>query len=325
MSEKEEPLLMDNPQRFVIFPIQYPRLWKKYKEQQQTIWFAEDIKFENNKKEWDELSVPEKNFLKTVLAFFAASDGIVIENLIKRFLIEIQVPEARSFYSLQIQMENVHSETYSIFLDTFIDDLAEKARLFNAIETLPSVKMKADWALKWIDDKESTFAQRVIAFAIVEGVFFSGSFCAVFWMKSRGKLSGFCQANDYIARDEGLHTDFAVCLYEHLENRLDEETVHQMFTEAVEIEHQFIDDALPSDLLGINARDMKMYINFIANRLLKQLGFQELFSKAYNPFDFMEKMAVPTKNNFFEREPTEYRQNASLEIEEEDPYGFLDV
>lgn len=325
MSNEVEPILIENPNRFVLFPIQHQDIWLKYKEQQQTIWFAEDIKFEDNKKEWEQLTKPEQHFLKHVIAFFAASDGIVLENLGQRFFQEVQYPEARAFYSLQMYMENVHSETYSQFITIFIDDIAEREKLFNAIENLPSVKKKAEWAIKWIDDENSTFAQRLIAFAIVEGVFFSGSFCAVFWIGSRGKLSGFTQANNYISRDEGLHTDFAVLLStNHIKNRLSEDKVHQMFREAVDIEHTFVDEALPKDLLGINARDMKRYICFVANRLLKQLGYNSAFENAYNPFDFMEQISIPIKSNFFEHEPTEYQQNAKTEQDNEDPFAFLD-
>lgn len=324
MPPQQEPILCDNPDRYVLFPIQHQDIWKMYKIQQTTIWFSEDIKFENNKREWEALTEPERKFLKYVISFFVASDGIVLENLGRRFCDEVQYPEARAFYSLQMAMENVHSETYSQFITTFIEDELERNEMFHAIDNLPSVGKKAQWAINWINDENSTFAQRLLAFAIVEGVFFSGAFCAVFWIKSRGKLSGFTQANDYIARDEGLHTDFAVLLYNnHVVNKLTEEKVHCMFSEAVDIEESFIDEALPKDLLGINARDMKVYIKYIANRLLKQLHYTELFENVHNPFDFTELGVVTTKSNFFEHDPTEYQQSAQVETSSEDPYAFL--
>ena len=301
----EEPLLKENPQRYVLFPIKYHAIWKMYKKAEASFWTAEEIDFSNDLKDWIKLTKPEKHFIKSVLAFFAASDGIVLENLIQRFTNEIQIPEAKCFYGFQIAMENIHSETYSLLIDTYINDPVEKKRLFNAIETIPSVTKKANWAIKWIQDEKSNFATRLIAFAAVEGIFFSGSFCSIFWLKKRGLMPGLTFSNELISRDEGMHTDFAVLLYSMLNNKLPKEKVHSIISEAVVIEKEFITESIPCNLIGMNAILMKQYIEFVADRLLVQLGYPKIYNTE-NPFDFMELISITGKTNFFERRVGEY-------------------
>merc|ERR1712187_447233 len=245
----------ENPRRFVMFPIQYPEVWEMYKKHEASFWTAEEIDLSQDNKDWDQLTEPEQHFIKNVLAFFAASDGIVLENLASRFMTEVQIPEARCFYGFQMMMENIHSETYSILIDTYIQDAEEKKFLFEAIDNIESVKMKADWAFKWIESSQC-FAERMIAFAAIEGIFFSGSFCAIFWMKKRGLMPGLCFSNELISRDEGMHTDFACLLYRHLNNKLTDERIIQIIDEAVQIESHFVTESLPVELIGMNSQLM---------------------------------------------------------------------
>lgn len=306
-SSEQEILLQDNPYRYVIFPIQYHDMWKLAITQREAFWNESEIDLSKDRKDWIKLTRDEQHFIKHVLAFFAASDGIVLENLALNFMKEIQIPEARSFYSFQMAMETIHGITYSLLLDTYITDLQEKNTLFHAIETVPSVKLKAEWAQKWIASSDS-FACRLLAFACVEGIFFSGSFCCIYWIKERGLLPGLCQSNDLIARDEGMHVDFAVLLYtKYLQNKLSEEQVHAMVREAVEVEESFIVESIPCRLLGMNSDMMREYIQFVANRLLRQLGYSELFKGVKQPFAFMDRICFSSKGNFFEKETTQYR------------------
>lgn len=300
-----EILLEENKDRFVLFPIKHPKIWEMYKKAEASFWTAEEIDLSSDLKDWEKLNPGEKHFVSHVLAFFAASDGIVNENLAVNFMNEVQLPEARCFYGFQIMMENIHSETYSLLIDTYIKDTAEKSRLFNAIETVPCVKKKADWAIKWIS--KGGFAERLIAFAAVEGIFFSGSFCSIFWLKKRGLMPGLSFSNELISRDEGLHCDFACLLYEMLENKLPVETVHRMIADAVSIEQEFVTDALPVDLIGMNSKMMNQYIEFVADRLLVALGCPKIYH-ASNPFDFMELISLQGKTNFFEKRVAEYQK-----------------
>lgn len=302
-----ELLTQENPSRFVLFPICFQDIWDKYKNQMSVFWRAEEIDLSKDRTDWNKLNDKEKHFIKNVLAFFAGSDGIVLENLGTRFMSEIQIPEAKCFYGFQMMMENVHSETYSLLIDTYIQDQQEKDRLLNAIETIPCVKRKAEWALKWINDNESTFALRLIAFAIVEGIFFSGSFCSIFWLKKRGLMPGLTFSNELISRDEGLHTDFAVLLYtKYIRNKIPENKVHEIFSEAVNIEKEFITESLPCNLIGMNSELMKQYIEFVADRLLSQLKYEKMYN-TNNPFDFMEMISLRGKTNFFEKRVGEYQ------------------
>ena len=306
--DANEPLLKENPNRFVIFPIQYPRLWEMYKKAEASFWTAEEIDLANDMNDYEKLTADEKFFVTHVLAFFAASDGIVNENLVERFCAEVQVPEARFFYGFQIAIENIHSETYSLLIDTYVKDKDEKAHLFNALETVPCVQKKANWALRWITES-SRFAERLVAFAVVEGIFFSGSFCAIFWLKKRGKMPGLCFSNELISRDEGLHCDFACLLYSYLtdKERLEESVVHEIVREAVEIETNFICKALPVSLLGMNSDLMAEYIRFCADRLVRALGYAAPYD-ATNPFEWMEMISLQGKTNFFERRVSEYQK-----------------
>lgn len=317
-----EPLLQENKNRFVLFPIQEPEIWNMYKKAMASFWTAEEIDLGSDQGDWEnKLNDDERHFVKHVLAFFAASDGIVNENLAEQFLSEVQSPEARCFYGFQIAMENVHSETYSLLIDTYIKDPAEKDKLFNALETVPCVNKKATWALEWINNTDS-FAERLIAFAAVEGIFFSGSFCSIFWLKKRGLMPGLTFSNELISRDEGLHCDFACLLYSMLETKLDESRVRHIITEAVSIEKEFILDALPVSLIGMNAKLMSEYIEFVADRLLVSLGC----SKAYgttNPFPWMDLISLQGKTNFFEKRVAEY-QKAGVMSRKEDQVFTLD-
>eukprot|EP00271_Cylindrocystis_brebissonii_P018430 TRINITY_DN5207_c0_g2_i1.p1 TRINITY_DN5207_c0_g2~~TRINITY_DN5207_c0_g2_i1.p1 ORF type:complete len:348 (+),score=65.66 TRINITY_DN5207_c0_g2_i1:327-1370(+) len=307
-----EPILAENNQRFCMFPIKYPEVWEMYKKAEASFWTAEEVDLSQDYKHWETLNGDEKHFVSHVLAFFAASDGIVLENLGVRFMKEVQIPEARAFYGFQIAIENIHSEMYSLLLECYIKDSDQKARLFNAIETVPCVKRKADWALKWIDgiDGKTTFAERIVAFACVEGIFFSGSFCAVFWLKKRGLMPGLTFSNELISRDEGLHCDFACLLYSLLQNKLSEARVRQIVTDAVEIEREFVCEALSCDLVGMNSKLMSEYIDFVADRLLLALGYSKHFN-ASNPFEWMELISLQGKTNFFEKRVGEY-QKASV-------------
>ena len=300
-----EPMLRENKDRFVLFPIQQNDLWKKYKDHCAVIWFAEEIDLSKDMKDWEKLTADERHFIKHIIGFFAGSDGIVMENLATRFTREVQWPEAKFFYAIQNQMEAIHSETYSLLIDTYITDPKEKHELLHAIDTIPCVKKKADWALKWIDSKEADFSTRLLAFAAVEGIFFSGAFCAIFWLKQRGIMPGLTLSNEFIARDEGLHTDFACTLYGKLVNRLTKQQAHKIIREAVKIEKQFITKSLPCELIGMNAKLMSQYIEFVADRLVQQLGYPKIYS-ATNPFDFMERISLENKDNFFEKRVSTY-------------------
>ncbi|KAK9463887.1 ribonucleotide reductase [Lipomyces oligophaga] len=310
--EKKEPLLIENKNRFVLFPIKYHEIWQMYKKAEASFWTAEEIDLGKDLHDWENrLNDDERYFISHVLAFFAASDGIVNENLVERFSNEVQVPEARCFYGFQIMIENIHSETYSLLIDTYIKDPAERAYLFDAIETIPCIKKKADWALRWIADKNSIFAERLIAFAAVEGIFFSGSFASIFWLKKRGMMPGLTFSNELISRDEGLHTDFACVLFSHLQHRPSPATVEKIITEAVVIEQEFLTEALPCALLGMNAKLMKQYIEFVADRLLVALGNKKVYN-ATNPFDFMENISLAGKTNFFEKRVSDYQKAGVL-------------
>eukprot|EP00494_Astrolonche_serrata_P024742 UN25002 len=286
-----EPLLTEQRNRFVLFPLQNTPVWEMYKKHVASFWTAEEIDLSDDKTHWKNLNDNERHFIKNVLAFFAASDGIVLENLVEHFMCEIKLPEARCFYAFQGAMENIHSETYSLLIDTYIQDTKEKDRLFNAMETVPSVQKKANWALRWMGSKAS-FAQRLVAFACVEGIFFSGSFCAIFWLKKRGLMPGLTFSNELISRDEGLHTQFACLLYKQLVNQLSEKVVHAIVKDAVEQEKFFITEALPVKLIGMNNEMMRQYIEFVADVLLVQLGHSKLF-KTENPFDWMQMISLP--------------------------------
>ncbi|WP_185817002.1 ribonucleoside-diphosphate reductase small subunit [Hymenobacter metallilatus] len=305
-----EPLLTENPNRFVLFPIQHNDVWQMYKKAEASFWTAEEIDLSQDQKDWDSLNDGERHFISHVLAFFAASDGIVNENLAVNFMQEVQMAEARCFYGFQVMMENIHSETYSLLIDTYIKDPKEKDRLFNALETVPCVKKKGEWALKWINSEN--FTERLIAFAAVEGIFFSGSFCSIFWLKKRGLMPGLTFSNELISRDEGLHCDFACLLYrDHLRNKLPESRVHDIIRDAVQIEQEFVTDALPVNLIGMNAQSMSQYIEFVADRLLGELGYSKIYN-ASNPFDFMEMISLQGKTNFFEKRVGEYQKAGVL-------------
>ncbi|KAI1393428.1 small subunit of ribonucleotide reductase [Hypoxylon trugodes] len=306
--EADEPILQENPQRFVLFPIKYHEIWQMYKKHEASFWTAEEIDLSKDLHDWNNrLTDDEKYFVSHILAFFAASDGIVNENLVERFSAEVQIPEARCFYGFQIMMENIHSETYSLLIDTYIKEPAQKTHLFNAIDTIPCIRKKADWALHWIADKKSTFAQRLIAFAAVEGIFFSGAFASIFWLKKRGLMPGLTFSNELISRDEGLHTDFACLLFTHLKNRPGKDVVQKIITDAVTIEQEFLTEALPCALLGMNSNLMKQYIEFVADRLLVALGNEKVY-RSSNPFDFMENISLGGKTNFFEKRVGDYQK-----------------
>ena len=317
----EEPILKENKDRFVLFPIQHDDIWKFYKKAEASFWTAEEIDLSQDLKDWTEkLNKDEKHFIKHVLAFFAASDGIVNENLAENFVAEVQYTEAKFFYGFQIAMENIHSETYSLLIDTYVKDPQEKDYLFNAIETMDCVKKKADWALRWID--EGSFAERIIAFAAVEGIFFSGSFCSIFWLKKRGLMPGLSFSNELISRDEGLHCDFACLLYNsHIKNKLPESTLQEIIADAVAIEKEFVTDALPVKLIGMNSDLMCQYIEFVADRLLVELGCEKIYNST-NPFDFMEMISLQGKTNFFEKRVGEYQKAGVLKEGEGDSAKF---
>ena len=307
MDFSNEPLLDANLNRHVLLPIKYPKLFKQYKDATGTFWRPEEIDLTRDKNDWERLNENERRFIKYVLAFFAASDGIVMENLAERFMSEIQIPEVRAFYSYQIFIEQVHSETYSLLIDTYAEDEDEKMHLFKAAHTMPVISKKANWALKWISDKNANFATRLIAFAAVEGIFFSGSFCAIFWLRKRGLMPGLTFSNELISRDEGMHTDFAVSLYHMLNNKLEDNVVYDLIGEALKIEKEFILEALPCSLIGMNAELMTQYLEFVADRLLVQLGYNKKWGTD-NPFEFMELISLRPKANFFENRVGEYRK-----------------
>lgn len=305
MNQSDELLLRENKDRFVILPINYPKIWEQYKKHEASFWTAEEIDLSADAKDWEGMNDGERHFISHVLAFFAASDGIVNENLAVNFMSEVQLPEARCFYGFQIMMENIHSETYALLIDTYIKDPKEKDRLFHAIDTVPAVKKKAEWALRWIEN--GTFAERLVAFAAVEGIFFSGSFCSIFWLKKRGLMPGLTFSNELISRDEGLHCEFACLLYSMLQNKLPEDQVHGIIRNAVEIEKEFITDALPVSLIGMNAALMQQYIEFVADRWIGELGYTPIYNTT-NPFDFMEMISLQGKTNFFEKRVGDYQK-----------------
>jgi len=301
----EEPLLKENPHRYVLFPIQDADIWQMYKKAEASFWTAEEIDLASDLNDWDSLSHNERHFVSHILAFFAASDGIVNENLAGNFVSEVQSAEARCFYGFQIAVENIHSETYSLLIDTYVKDQREKSHLLNAIETVPCVQKKAQWALQWCEPDNASFAERMIAFAAIEGIFFSGSFCAIFWLKKRGLMPGLCFSNELISRDEGLHCDFACLLYSKMVNKLPESRITHIITSAVEMEKEFVSDALPVELIGMNSKLMCIYIEFCADRLLQALGCSK-FYQAKNPFEWMEMISLQGKTNFFEKRVGEY-------------------
>jgi len=300
-----EPLLTEDDNRFVMFPIQDEKIWEMYKKQVDCFWRAEEVDLSKDLTHWSNLNKDEKHFISMILAFFAASDGIVLENLGLRFMSEVQLSEARAFYGFQIAMENIHSQMYSQLIETYIQDREEKHSLFNALENFECIKKKGDWAKKWINDNRSSFATRLIAFACVEGIFFSGAFCSIFWLKKRGLLPGLTFSNELISRDEALHTEFAILLYSKLMKKINKNRVYEIIKEAVEIEKEFIVEALPCRLIGMNSDLMTKYIEYIADRLSVQLGYDKIYNSS-NPFDFMELISVESKTNFFEKRVSEY-------------------
>ena len=314
-NSRKEPLLTENENRYVMFPIVDADIWKMYKKQMDCFWRAEEIDLSKDIKHWVTLNDNEQHFIKHILAFFAASDGIVLENLGQRFMNEVQLAEARAAYGFQIMMENVHSETYSLLIDTLVKEEREKTKLFEAINNFPCIKKKADWSIKWINDKRSSFATRLIAFACVEGIFFSGSFCSIYWLKKRGLMPGLTFSNELISRDEGMHTDFAVLLFSKLEKKPKRSKILEIVKDAVEIEKEFICEALPCKLIGMNSKLMSQYIEFVADRLLVQLGYNKHY-KTSNPFDFMEMISLEGKTNFFEKRVGDYSLSSGNKTDE---------
>ena len=300
-----EPILTPDHNRFVMFPIQHEDIWQMYKKQVDCFWRAEEIDLTKDVADWQTLNDQEKYFISMILAFFAASDGIVLENLAVRFMSDVQISEARAFYGFQIAMENIHSHTYSLLIETYIKNNEDKQRFFSAIDNYPCIKKKADWAQKWINDNRSSFATRLVAFACIEGIFFSGAFCSIFWLKKRGLMPGLTFSNELISRDEALHTEFAILLYSKLQKKINKSRIYDIIKEAVEIETEFICDALPCRLIGMNSSLMSQYIQFMADRLSLQLGYDKIYN-ASNPFDFMELISLEGKTNFFERKLSEY-------------------
>lgn len=304
--ESDEPLLMENKNRFVLFPIQYHEIWKAYKKAEASFWTAEEIDFSKDRADWDlKMNDNERYFIKNIIAFFAGSDGIVLENLVQNFCNEVQVPEARCMYAFQAAIENIHSEVYSLLIDKYVDDLKEKETLFHAIQYIPSIQKKAEWAMKWMDPSKSSFYERLVAFATVEGVFFSGSFCAIYWLKKRGLMPGLTFSNELISRDEGMHTDFAVLLYSMMKHKLSQERIYEIISDAVVIEKEFINESIPCKMIGMNSDLMSQYIEYVADRIIVQLGYSKLY-KSENPFDFMQLISMEGKTNFFEKRVSEY-------------------
>lgn len=312
-----EPLLTHDDNRFVMFPITDESIWSMYKKQVECFWRAEEVDLAKDLVDWNNLKDDEKYFITMILAFFAASDGIVIENLGMRFISEVQLSEARAFYGFQIAMENIHSEMYSLLIETYVKNSDDKHKLFKAIDNFPCIKKKAKWATKWIQDKRSSFATRLIAFACVEGIFFSGAFCAIYWLKKRGLMPGLTFSNELISRDEALHTEFAVLLFSKLNKKVRKEKLYELVTEAVDIEKEFINEALPCRLIGMNGMLMSQYIEFVADRLIMQLGYEKFYN-ASNPFDFMEMISIEGKTNFFEKRVGEY----ALATKDKDDHEF---
>ena len=319
MNTTNELLLTPDVNRFVMFPIKDDSIWKMYKKQVDCFWRAEEIDLTNDLTHWASLSSDEKYFISMILAFFAASDGIVLENLATRFMADVQLAEARAFYGFQIAMENIHSETYSLLIETYIKDSREKHRLFNALDQFPCISKKADWAQRWIHSEEDHFASRLVAFACVEGIFFSGAFCSIFWLKKRGLMPGLSFSNELISRDEALHTEFAVLLYSKLVNKMSQDEIYTIIDEAVTIETEFICEALPCRLIGMNSQLMTQYIQFVADRLLLQLGYEKLY-RALNPFSWMEMISIESKTNFFERSVSDY--GLANKIKDDQTFNF---
>jgi ribonucleoside-diphosphate reductase subunit M2 len=319
---EEEPLLKENPDRFVIFPIQYHDIWAFYEKAQASFWTVKEVDLGKDLADWHKLNDNERFFISRVLAFFAASDGIVNENLVERFSQEVQVPEARFFYGFQVAIENIHSQMYATMIATYIEDEEERHTLFNAIHNFEFIKKKADWALRWIADKDSTFGERLVAFATVEGIFFSGSFAAIFWLKKRGLMPGLTHSNELISRDEGLHRDFACLLFKHLNNKPSEERVKEIIREAVALEQEYLTEALPVDMIGMNCRSMRKYIEYVADHLLEELNFSKIYN-VENPFDFMDMISVEKKTNFFEKKVSEYKLMGVLD-DKENQADFID-
>lgn len=314
-SVQVEPMLVENPNRFVLFPIKYHDFWDMYKKHVASFWTAEEIDLEQDQRDWEKLNENEQHFIKYVLAFFAASDGIVNENLAQKFCTEVQVPEVRCFYGFQIAMENIHSETYSLLIDTYIKDPKEKTFLFNAIDNIEVIKLKANWALSWINNND-IFAERLVAFAAIEGIFFSGSFCAIFWLKKRSLMPGLTFSNELISRDEGLHCDFACLLYKHIVNKLSQDRIYEIIGNAVEIEKKFVTESLPVELIGMNSKLMTQYIEFVADRLIFALGYQKLYN-ATNPFEWMDMISLQGKTNFFEKKVGDYQKSGVMSSSED--------
>jgi len=313
LKSNTEYLLNEENDRYVIFPIKHDEFWKMYKAAEANFWTAEELDLSKDMKDWNNMSSNEKYFIENILAFFAASDGIVNENLVERFCQEVKVLEAKFFYAFQMAMENIHSETYSLLIDTYIKDEVKKMKLLNAIETIPSIKKKANWAMKWINDKNSPFVNRVIGFAAVEGIFFSGAFCSIFWLKKRGLMPGLCHSNELISRDEGMHTEFAVLMYHNLIKKPDPDIVKEIIMDAVEIEKEFIMESLSCELIGMNKNLMSQYIEYIADRLLRMFHLEPVYNST-NPFDWMEMISVQGKTNFFEKRVGEYSNKANPKI-----------
>jgi ribonucleoside-diphosphate reductase beta chain len=307
-NDSNELILKKNNKRFVLFPVIYNEIYELYKKAESSFWTASEIDLSKDITDWEKLNEDEKHFIKNIIGFFAGSDGIIMENLACRFMNEVQIPEARAFYSYQIFNESIHSETYSLLINTYIKDIAEREKIFNSIENIPSVAKKALWAYKWIENKNVSFSIRLIAFAIVEGVFFSGSFCAIYWIKKRGLLPGLTFSNELISKDEGMHCEFATLLYSMIQNRVEENVVNEILMEAVEIEKEFITDSIKCNMIGMNSELMKQYIEFVSDRLLLQLGYNKIWN-VENPFDFMELISLRPKSNFFEVRVGEYAKS----------------
>lgn len=316
-----EPLLKENPKRFVVFPIQWPDIWEMYKKAEASFWTVEEVDLSKDMDDWDALKDQERHFISHVLAFFAASDGIVNENLVEKFSQEVQITEARCFYGFQIAIENVHSEMYSLLIDTYIRDPIQRDYLFNAIENLPCVAIKAQWALNWISNDRATFAERVVAFAAVEGIFFSGSFAAIFWLKKRGLMPGLTFSNELISRDEGLHCDFACLMFKHIIQKPSKERVSSIIKDAVTIEQAFLSEALPVEMIGMNCQLMCRYIEFVADRLLLELGCPKVYNSE-NPFEFMEHISLEGKTNFFEKKVGEYQKFGVMQKSETNSFAL---
>jgi len=314
-NQQVEPMLNEEENRYVIFPIQNKPFWEMYKKAEANFWTAEELDLTKDLTDWNKLTEDERYYIEHILAFFAASDGIVNENLVERFCQEVKILEAKFFYGFQIAVENIHSETYSLLIDTYIKDSEKKHKLFNAVETMPSIKKKADWALKWINDTKSPFIYRIIGFAAVEGIFFSGAFCSIFWLKKRGLMPGLCHSNELISRDEGLHTEFAVLMYQSLKDKPSNDIVIQIIKEAVEIEKEFITESFSCELLGMNNKLMSQYIEYVSDRLLKMFGIDPIYNST-NPFDWMELISVQGKTNFFEKRVGEYANKANPNIDQ---------